>query len=574
MKNKYWIGFSKRNIFVFFVISLVPLIIWSILNFFLVRSGYSDLTYDLLQSKRNQFNRNIELQLSGLDSIPHDFNKISPDNIRKTVEYMANDIRSSFYLRKGNTLSTLNWLPSMRSVFEQPNVYNPLLNLSAYLFIDGKDTLLITYSMTDILHISGVSDSLLLYKEKVAYLDPLGQLWDLPGFPPLHLDDERLIAKEKDIFETFNFFGWSFPLKTSPDKKEAGKLIIAYNRSELFSNWNKYQLLFPVGIVILSIITLFFGVFVGMRLSKALRLLINSTQQMGRGQFDKAIRVSGTREIEELSKALEEMRKKLKEIYGDLEKAVNKRTIDLQEAQFQIVHQEKMASIGLLAAGIAHEIGNPLTSISSIVQVLKRKSNNNQMNEYLMTIHENIERISKIVRELVDFSRPSRHIMHPTNINKTVDSAVGIIKYDKRVRDIDFFVQLDENMPDIFVVEDQLMQVVVNLLVNAIDAIKSDLRKIEVWTHFNDDFVFIDLKDSGSGISSENLQKIFEPFYTTKEVGKGTGLGLSVSYGIVQNFGGEIKVESSPGKGSKFTIVLPIRNESQNPENFIIKRSE
>jgi signal transduction histidine kinase len=251
---------------------------------------------------------------------------------------------------------------------------------------------------------------------------------------------------------------------------------------------------------------------------------------------------------------------------------VNKRTRDLQEAQFQVVHQEKMASIGLLAAGIAHEIGNPLTSISSMVQLMKRKIDDPKLISYLTTIHQNIERISKIVRELVDFSRPSRSELVLTNVTKTIEAAVGIIKYDKRARDIDFFLKLDEDIPEILIVEDQLMQVFVNILVNAVDAIKEEPKRIEVRTNFNDEFIFIEFKDSGVGISKSMQKRIFEPFFTTKEVGKGTGLGLSVSYGIVQNFGGTITVESTPGVSTIFTIILPITEENGKVPELLRKK--
>ena len=570
-ERKYWIGFSKRNILVFFVISLVPLIIWSLVNYFLVRTSYTDLTFDLLESKRNQFNRNSSFILAELDSIPNHFDKITSTQALETAQFLSHSMRTSLYMRKAGKLTTFNWSPALRSSFIQPFTYDPILNLATYMHIEGTDTLLIAYSVADLLRFSGISDTLLTFREKVAYLDPLGQIWELPDFPPLLLQTNKVMTTENDIFSSFNYVGWSFPLLASPNREDGGNIIIAYDRAELFGKWTTYQYYFPVGVIILMIIIVWSGLFVGMRVGKALRDLLFSTKALGSGIFDIPINVEGTREIVELSNALEEMRLKLKDIYYNMEDMVNRRTRDLQEAQFQIVHQEKMASIGLFAAGIAHEIGNPLTSISSIVQVLKRKNKDEKTREYLDTVHENIERISKIVRELVDFSRPSRHEMNLTNINNTVNSAVGITKYDKRARDIDFLVKLDEALPEIYIVEDQLMQVFVNILVNSADAIVKDPKRIEVWTYSNDMNIFIELKDTGIGIKKEDQQKIFEPFFTTKEVGKGTGLGLSVSYGIIQNFGGEIRVESEPGKGSKFTIVLPIANKQNEVKQNLEK---
>ena len=563
VEKKYWVGFSKRNILAFFVISLVPLIIWSLVNYFLVRTSYSDLTIDLLESKRNQFNRNVSFILAELDSIPDRFDKISPAQAYETVKYLSHSMRTSLYLRKDGQLTTFNWNPELRSSFTQPFTYDPVLSLASYLHIEGNDTLLIAYSVADLLRFSGISDTLLTYREKVAYLDPLGQVWDLPDFPPLFLKSDRLVATENEIFSSFNYVGWSFPLLASPNREDGGNVIIAFDRAELFGKWTTYQYYFPIGVIILFIIIVWSGTFVGLRVGKALRRLLISTKALGSGKFDVPIRIEGTKEIVELSRALEDMRIKLKDIYENQEEVVNKRTRDLQEAQFQIVHQEKMASIGLFAAGIAHEIGNPLTSISSIVQVLKRKNKDEKTAEFLDTIHDNIQRISKIVRELVDFSRPSRHELNLTNVNNTVNSAVGITKYDKRASDIDFYVKLDKDLPEILIVEDQLMQVFVNILVNSTDAIVKDPKRIEVWTYASENNVFVEFHDSGNGIRPEDQQKIFEPFYTTKEVGKGTGLGLSVSYGIIQNFGGEIKVKSKPGDGSVFTIILPVEKDKE-----------
>lgn len=213
-----------------------------------------------------------------------------------------------------------------------------------------------------------------------------------------------------------------------------------------------------------------------------------------------------------------------------------------------------------LAAGIAHEIGNPLASISSLVQVLQRKAKDDFFYEQLADIKENIDRISKIVRELVDFSRPPSQEKSLTELTDVIKTAIGIVKYDKRVKDVKFRTDLIDDLPMINVVPDQLLQVFVNIMINALDAIKGK-GSISVKSKFDEQNVFFEITDDGCGMTEEVKDKIFDPFYTTKDVGKGTGLGLSVSYGIIRRAKGIIKVKSKLNEGSTFTIKLPIEKE-------------
>ncbi len=236
---------------------------------------------------------------------------------------------------------------------------------------------------------------------------------------------------------------------------------------------------------------------------------------------------------------------------------VIKDTTEVKRLERQVSQSEKLAVIGQLAAGIAHEIGNPLTAISSLVQILRRKTEDSNVIEYLSTIKENIDRISKIVRELVDFSRTPSYEKEFVQINHLLNTALGIVKYDKRVKSVEFEVDLSADLPQIKIVPDQLLQVFVNILINALDAMDGE-GILLVKTFCGEEFIYVEIKDDGCGIPEESLGRIFDPFFTTKDVGRGTGLGLSVSYGIINKFNGDISVESVVGKGSTFTIKLPI----------------
>ena len=231
---------------------------------------------------------------------------------------------------------------------------------------------------------------------------------------------------------------------------------------------------------------------------------------------------------------------------------------ELRINENQMRQSERLATVGHLAAGVAHEVGNPLTSISSLVQVLERKSEDDFTQKNLKKIREHIARITKIVRELVDFSRPTGLQTTDTQINQTIQSAVGLLKYDGRCRNIDFTLELDPSLPKVACVPDQIHQVLVNILLNAIDAMQEQGEEITIHTYSRNGHVEVAVHDEGVGMSPEVQEKVFEPFFTTKQVGKGTGLGLSVSHGIVSKLGGNITVDSERGEGSTFRIKLPI----------------
>ncbi len=230
---------------------------------------------------------------------------------------------------------------------------------------------------------------------------------------------------------------------------------------------------------------------------------------------------------------------------------------EVRKLQQQVDQSEKLAVIGQLAAGVAHEIGNPLASISSIVQILQRKSKDQFTSDQLLNVKDNINRISKIVRELVDLSRPPSHDELVTQIKEVIKTAVGIVKHDKRVKKVEFKTDLTENMPMVKIVPDQLLQVFINILINSLDAIDGE-GTIKVKSSFDDKFIYVNIIDNGCGIEEDAMKKIFDPFFTTKQVGKGTGLGLSVSYGIIKKFNGDIKVKSKVGEGSDFQVQIPI----------------
>jgi len=239
---------------------------------------------------------------------------------------------------------------------------------------------------------------------------------------------------------------------------------------------------------------------------------------------------------------------------------------DKKMLEKQLIHTQKMESIGTLAAGVAHEVGNPLASISALVQIVQRETDYNFIKEKLELVKKQITRISKIIRDLVDFSRPSDYELKSTDINDNLKEAIEIVKVGKKTKDINFISHLDESIPSVPLIADQIQQVFVNILINAVDAIAEKKEKyksgeesfIKVATSIKDATIMVVFDDNGIGIPEESLSKVFEPFFTTKKEGKGTGLGLWVSYGIIKSSHGDIKVESADNKGTTFIINFPL----------------
>lgn len=235
---------------------------------------------------------------------------------------------------------------------------------------------------------------------------------------------------------------------------------------------------------------------------------------------------------------------------------------DVKIKEEQAQHSERLATLGHMAAGVAHEVGNPLTAISSIVQVCQRKTDDTFLQERLKKVRNHIQRINKIVHDLVDFARPSSLEKERMQINTIIESAVGLLRHDSRCRDVTFNMDLSTSLPSVEGVPDQIHQVIVNILLNAVDAMQ-DVGDpvVNINTCRKDSVAEISIRDIGKGIPADIRNQIFEPFFTTKEVGSGTGLGLSVSHGIVKQMEGQIDVESELGAGTTFTILLPIQKK-------------
>ena len=233
----------------------------------------------------------------------------------------------------------------------------------------------------------------------------------------------------------------------------------------------------------------------------------------------------------------------------------------LQATQQQLIQSEKLAAVGTLIAGVAHELNNPLSNILGRVQLLQRAISDDAAEQGLQTVRDECDRAIRIVRNLLLFTREHKPETTLVSVNDTLDEVLELRAYELRVSNIELRKDFQADLPEISADPHQLQQVFLNLVINAEQAMTAahDRGVLSIRTQRVRDVLYVTVADDGPGIPNELVSKIFDPFFTTKEVGAGTGLGLSVCYGIVKEHGGELHVKSEEGKGTTFTIELPLQ---------------
>ncbi|RLC28521.1 MAG: two-component sensor histidine kinase [Deltaproteobacteria bacterium] len=259
--------------------------------------------------------------------------------------------------------------------------------------------------------------------------------------------------------------------------------------------------------------------------------------------------------------------KKYQDEFTDLALAINRMLKEILERGNQLVESRKMAAIGTLTAGIAHEINNPLNNISLTTEALINDFNEwtaEEKMDMLKDIYTQVERAGATVANLLDFTHRDEISFDLLSIKDVLESTVDLVKNELLLNNITFKMVSVDGLPRVRGHHNNLQQVFLNLFLNAIQAMPNG-GELEVRGSRENHSIRIDVKDTGVGIPGENLEKIFDPFFTTKEVGKGTGLGLSVSFGIIEKHHGSIRVESEEGKGSTFTVFLPVGEETAKP---------
>ena len=307
------------------------------------------------------------------------------------------------------------------------------------------------------------------------------------------------------------------------------------------------------------------GFLLSQRILNPVQRLIAVSRRVSQGDLSPEVGPLCRSEIGVLQRTFQEMLGSLRERYRH-QKA---------ESELKLLQSEKQASVGRLAAGVAHEINNPLTGVLTFTHLLlKRKDLEPEVREDLKTIADSTERVRRIVKGLLDFARQSKLEPRPSDVNELIESTIPLVANQALVKGVVFCFDAGQGIPKRTLDRNQFQSVLLNIILNAIDATErgghiniSSRLALNVSGSGTEPRkgIEISIADTGCGIPPENLDKIFDPFYTTKEVGRGTGLGLSVSQGIVERHGGIIRVQSKVGEGSTFTIWLPLEGEAGAP---------
>jgi len=304
------------------------------------------------------------------------------------------------------------------------------------------------------------------------------------------------------------------------------------------------------------------------RITRPIGELVEATRKIAAGQFDQEVKV-GTGEIGLLSASFNAMAKSLRQMRADLEEwgrtleqKVKERTEALIAMQAQVAQSDRLASLGKLAAGVAHEINNPLGGILSLTALtLEDMKEDDPNRENLLEVIRQTERCRDIVARLLDFARQSVSHKELVDLNRVLEETLGLLTRQSLFFNIQVVKNLDPDLPPVKADRTQIQQVFMNILINAAQAMQERGTITVASRATADGAVEVSISDTGCGIPPDRIGRIFDPFYTTKQDSRGTGLGLSIAYGIVTSHRGSISVESEVGKGSTFRVTLPAASE-------------
>jgi two-component system NtrC family sensor kinase len=392
------------------------------------------------------------------------------------------------------------------------------------------------------------------------------------------IDGEELIGMARGIYNQPTCSSASCHVHP-PGTQLLGVLDVTVSMKEMtgqIGGFRRKMIYSTFGLLFTLAVSLAFAT--GRFVHRPVRDLLAHTRRLTSGDLDGRIEPLARDELGELEVAFNEMTGSLRQAQGELrelasslETKVEQRTREIQEIQGRLVRSEKLASLGELVAGIAHEINNPLTGIMVFSSLIREDPRLPQdLREDMEVVSRETDRCSGIVRRLLEFAREAPPHKAPESVNHLLDNTLHLLENQANFHDIAIVRHYASGLPQILVDGNQMNQVFMNILLNAAQAMpEGGTLTLETEVDENGDHIAIRFRDTGCGITEEDLKRIFDPFFTTKEE-SGNGLGLSVSYGIVENHGGEIEVNSRVGAGTSFSVLLPLRS----PEEGVMASQE
>jgi signal transduction histidine kinase len=410
---------------------------------------------------------------------------------------------------------------------------------------------------------------------------------NLDPAPVMSIDPRQTLKSGKSVDGYVESPAHSVYYRVEPilnsDNQVAGAFVLARRGAGfgqlLEERRNRIILTTTILIVLLS---LSISLLVRRNVTRPIEKLIQRIRGIGEGQWQERIEVRGANEISALAVEFNRMCGKIEEAYTRLLKEQQDR-LSLEK---NLRQSDKLASVGQLAAGLAHEIGTPLNIIGGRAEfLLSRARTQDEISDNLQVIRSQISRIAGIVRQLLEFSRRREPAFRSVDLAPLIEKVTGLLEHKIGEKQARVECTIDKAVPPIQADPDQLQQVFLNLLLNSLHALRpGGVIKVNASlageknvnggasAEGGDPRLAIAFEDNGAGIAPEHISQIFDPFFTTKDVGEGTGLGLSVIYGIIKDHGGEIRVDSQPERWTRFTILLPMQNRLVAPEARLIVR--
>jgi two-component system NtrC family sensor kinase len=355
-----------------------------------------------------------------------------------------------------------------------------------------------------------------------------------------------------------------------PEQKVLGVLDIGMSLAEVDKEIKGAQnKMIIFAIIACLIIAVTISISINRYVTRPVRELVKGTKKIAEGDMNYSIPIKTEDEIGQLGSSFSQMTSDLKKAdeklvdwAKTLEQRVEERTEELRKTENQLIQSDKVASLGKLAAGVAHEINSPLTGILTYSSLLlKAKEEGDPEKEDLEVIVNETNRCKMIVKGLLDFARQTEPQKVLSDINEVIDKSINLISHQASLQNVKIDKKIKPDLPKIMIDVGQIQQVFINILLNAIEAMPQG-GTLTVSSGIENEMAAVRFTDTGIGIPQENLPKILDPFFTTKKQGKGTGLGLSVSYGIIERHRGKLEVRSKLGKGTTFTVKLPIKEKA------------
>jgi two-component system NtrC family sensor kinase len=417
-----------------------------------------------------------------------------------------------------------------------------------------------------------LADAILLDKEgalvSTTFVEPEN------GFGPIEINPGLLNETNPSVTLDFDLYGREYKSTYAPlviRQNNTGILGVALPSNFIITTMatsrTTFSLIFAAG----TILTIIIGYLLAQSIAKPILRLRTVSQAVAAGDLNQDTGLHGADEIGELAGAFDIMTLRLRDrtaeaarLYDEtLERNKELAEINarLQTAQAQLIQSEKLASVGQLTAGIVHDVKNPLAVIKGLAEELSEEfSIDPSMKDQLKTIRESATKASTIVTDLLKFARQSTPELERRDLRETIEASLRLTEYLARKGKVEVKIDLPSNPVLIWYDAQQIEQVLINLIGNAIQAMKNG-GTVRINLSQAENSIALSVQDNGVGIPEKNLQRIFDPFFTTKPEGEGTGLGLSVSFGIITRHRGQISVDSKPGLGTTFTILLPIEQD-------------